>query len=299
MPRSGERLDPQAGFEFVKQNRAEFSVATMCRVLGLSTSRYYAWLDRPPSARAVANEGLLRRVREIHAFSRPSYGKPRMYAELREEGVLMKRKRVARLMKADGLIGITRRKKWRTTKRDRGARPAPDLVNRDLTADRPDERWVADITYVPTSSGFLSLAVAVAAWSRLVLGWSMEPHRKTGLVLSALHVAVTQRWPEGVILHSDQGTQYTSIVFGLRCKRAGVRPPMGSVGGVSENGLSLWELLRNPRVRAHRAGAVPEPGRGPSGRLRLDRGLVQPHRRHSTLGQMSPLNYEKHRAKAA
>ena len=282
----------------MRQNRAEFSVATMCRVLGLSTSGYYAWLDRPPSARAVANEGLLRRMREIHAFSRRSYGKPRMYAELREEGVLVNHKRVARLMRVDGLLGITRRKKWRTTKRDRNARPAPDLVNRDFTTDGPDELWVADITYVPTASGFLYLAVVVDAWSRRVVGWSMQTHLKTDLVLSALDMAVTQRRPEGVILHSDQGTQYTSIAFGLRCKKAGVRPSMGSVGDAYDNAMceSFFatlecELIEREcfRNQAEARMAV----------FDFIEGWYNPHRRHSALCQMSPLNYERKHARAA
>ncbi len=147
----------------MKRHQAEYPVRTMCRVLGLSTSGYYAWLERPPSARARANEALVSRMREIHGFSRESYGAPRMHAELRDEGRLVNRKRVARLMRLDGLVGVTRRKKWRTTKRDPGARAAPDLVNRDFTAQRADELWVADITYVPTASGFLYLAVVVDA----------------------------------------------------------------------------------------------------------------------------------------
>jgi len=198
----------------------------MCHVLGLSTSGYYAWRERPPSARSRANRALLERIQAIHAFSRRSYGKPRIYAELRDEGGLVNHKRVARLMRLAGLVGATRRRKWRTTRRDPHARPAPDLVQRDFTATGRDQLWVADITYIPTGSGFLYLAVVLDAWSRRIVGWSMESHLRTDLVLQALNMALGQRRPQTVVHHSDQGTQYTSIAFGLRCKQAAVRPSL-------------------------------------------------------------------------
>jgi putative transposase len=170
----------------------------MCRVLGLSPSGSYAWLTRPVSRREVAHARLVEEMRRVHPFSRQSYGRPRMYAELRDEGLLVNPKRVGRLMSRAGLVGITRRKKWRTTTRDREAQPAPDLVHRDFRAARPNELWVADITYVPTASGFLYLPVVVDAWSRRVVGWSMQTHLRTELVLKALDMVVHQRWPAGV-----------------------------------------------------------------------------------------------------
>ena len=137
MPRTGDRLRTPEAFELVRANQAEFDVTKMCRVLGVSPSGYYAWKDRPPSARAVENERLLKRMREIHTFSRETYGRPRMYAELRDDGWLVNRKRVARLMSLDGLQGATRRRKWRTTKRAKDARPAPDLVGRNSVSMAP------------------------------------------------------------------------------------------------------------------------------------------------------------------
>ena len=282
----------------MRANRATFSVARMCRVLGLSTSGYYAWLTRPPSARAAANEKLLRRMRQIHAFSRHTYGRPRMLAELRDEGFVVNHKRIARLMKLDGLVGATRRRKWRTTKRDKHARPAPDLVERDFSAPGPDRLWVSDITYIPTSSGFLYLAVTIDAWSRRVIGWSMQKHLRTELVLQALNMAIWQRQPEQVVHHSDQGTQYTSIAFGLRCKRAQIRPSMGSVGDAYDNALceSFFatlecELLEREefRNRAEAKMAV----------FDFIEGWYNPHRRHSALDHQSPLNYERRHSPAA
>ena len=282
----------------MRANQAEFRVRTMCRVLGVSPSGYYAWMRRPPSARTRANERLLARMREIHTFSRLSYGRPRMLAELRDEGWVVNHKRVRRLMRLDGLQGATRRKKWRTTKRSKDARPALDLVERNFSVDGPDQLWVADITYVPTWSGFLYLSVVIDAWSRRIVGWSMKTHLKTDLVLDALNMALQQRRPSEVIHHSDQGTQYTSIAFGLRCKEARVRPSMGSVGDAYDNAMAEsffatleTELLqqRSFRNQAEARMAV----------FDFIEAWYNPHRRHSSLGQMSPLNFEKKHRSAA
>jgi putative transposase len=282
----------------VRANQAVFAVRTLCRVLGVSPSGYYAWRDRPPSVREVENERLLARMREIHEFSRHTYGRPRLYAELRDEGWRVNHKRVGRLMALAGLQGASRRKKWRTTKRAKDARPAPDLVDRDFAVDRPDRLWVADITYVPTWSGFLYLAVVVDAFSRRVVGWSMETSLKTELVLQALNMALWQRRPESVIHHSDQGTQYTSIAFGLRCKQAGVRPSMGSVGDAYDNALceSFFatlecELLEKKRFRNQAEAKMAV--------FDFIEAWYNPHRRHSALGHLSPLNYERRCAAAA
>lgn len=282
----------------MKRHQAEFPVRAMCRVLGLSPSGYYAWLDRPTSAREVANARLVVEMRRIHAFSRRSYGRPRMYAELRDEGFLVNHTRVGRLMRQAGIVGVTRRRKWRTTKRDREARPAPDLVARDFSAEGPNRLWVADITYVPTASGFLYLAVVVDAWSRRVVGWSVQTHLKTELVLKALDMAVEQRRPHGVILHSDQGCQYTSIAFGLRCKHAGVRPSMGSVGDAYDNALceSFFATLECELIEQHHFRNQAEARMAV---FDFIEGWYNPHRRHSSLGQKSPLSFERDHAHAA
>jgi putative transposase len=282
----------------VKANQANYPVRLICRVLGLSASGYYAWADRAPSARQQSNEALIVTMRGIHAASRQSYGRPRMYAELRDEGHLVNHKRVGRLMKLDGLVGITRRKKWRTTRRDPGARPAPDLVQRNFVADRRDQLWVADITYVPAGAGFLYLAVVIDAWSRRVVGWPMETHLRSGLVLQALNMAISQRRPKDVIHHSDQGTQYTSIAFGLRCKHAGIRPSMGSVGDAYDNAMceSFFatlecELLDRSRFQNQAEARIAV--------FDFIEGWYNPRRRHSALGNKSPLNYEKAALEAA
>jgi putative transposase len=212
-------------------NQADFPIATMARVFGVSEAGYYAWRQRPPSAHAVADKMLLKRVRTIHASSRQTYGVPRVHAELRAGGDKHGRKRIARLMRAAGLVGASRRRTGvTTTRRDKDARPAPDLVERNFVASQPNQLWVADITFVATASGFLFLAVVLDAWSRKIVGWSMANHLRAELVLDALEMAIGLRRPGNVIHHSDQGSQYTSLAFGKRCSEADVRPSMGSVG---------------------------------------------------------------------
>src|ERR1700737_1726646 len=166
-----------------------------------------------------------------------TYGAPRVHAELRAEGQAVGRKRIARLMRAAEIVGVSHRRAVITTRRDRDARPAPDLVDRNFTADRPNQLWVADITYIPTAAGFLYLAVVLAAFSRRSVGWAMETHLRTELLLAGLEMAIGQRKPSNVIHHSDQGSQYTSLAFGGRCREAGVLPSMGSVGDTYDNAM--------------------------------------------------------------
>ncbi len=274
-------------------NQAAFPIAAMARVLGVSEAGYHAWRRRPPSARATADAALLRRIRTVQAVSRGTYGAPRVHAELRAEGQPVGRKRIARLMREAGLAGVSRRKGTRaTTRRDAGARPAPDLVERDFTATAPDQLWVADITYVPTWTGFLYLAVVLDAFSRRVVGWAMANHLRADLVLAALDMAVGRRRPDGVIHHSDQGSQYTSVAFGKRCAEAGVRPSMGSVGDAYDNAMAEsffatleCELLdrRGFRSQAEARMAV----------FSYIEGWYNPSRRHSALGYLSPVSYEE------
>ena len=222
----------------MRANQAVFRIATMSRVLGVSPSGYYAWRKRGRSAREASDEALSARVRAIHERSRGTYGAPRIHAELSAEGTPVSRKRVARVMRAAGLAGVSRRKGPRTTRRDPQGRPAPDLVERCFEAEAPDRLWVADITYVATDAGFMYLAIVLDVFSRRVVGWAMANHLRTELVLDALDMAVGQRRPDSVIHHSDQGCQYTSLAFGERCRRWGVASSMGSVGDCFDNAMA-------------------------------------------------------------
>ena len=279
-------------------NQAIFSIRAMCRVLEVSASGYYAWRRRMMSVRAREDEQLQQRIRTIHVLSRRTYGAPRIHAELKDEGTHVGRKRVARLMRAARLQGVSRRRSTVTTRRDRSARPAPDLVDRQFVADKANALWVADITYVPTWSGFLYLAVVLDVWSRKIVGWAMATHLRTSLVTSALDMAIAQRSPSNVIHHSDQGCQYTSIEFGKRCREAGVRPSMGSVGDCFDNAMceSFFatlecELIERFTFRTH--------GEARMAIIDFIEGFYNTRRRHSALGYSSPVQFERRQAVVA
>jgi putative transposase len=275
----------------VTAHQAFHGVAPVCRTLGVSPSGYYAWRKRPLSPRARADVELTAQIEAVHRESRGTYGAPRIHAELAAQGIHLGRKRVARLMRAGGLQGVSRRK-FRTTVRDETARPAPDLVERHFTAAGPDRLWVADITYVPTWAGFLYLAVVLDAWSRRVIGWAMDSHLRTELVLAALDMALAQRRPTEVIHHSDQGCQYTSLAFGRRCREAGVRPSMGSVGDAYDNAMceSFFatlecELLDRQRFRTQADARLAV--------FDFIEGWYNPRRRHSALDYLAPMIFER------
>jgi putative transposase len=273
-------------------NQAMFPIQTMCRTFGVSRGGYYAWLGRQPSARSRADADLTVRIKAIHRASRETYGAPRIHAELVDEGARIGRKRVERLMKAAGLAGVSRRKGTRTTFRDERVRPACDLVDRNFHAGRPNQLWVADITYVPTWAGFLYLAVVLDAFSRRIVGWAMGHDLRAQLVLDALNMALTQRRPVDVIHHSDQGSQYTSVAFGLRCKEAGVRPSMGSVGDAYDNAMceSFFATLECELLDRRRFKTQVEARMAV---FEFIEGWYNPQRRHSALDFLSPINYER------
>ena len=276
----------------MRANQAKYSVRRMCRLLGVSSSGYYAWAQRSSSSRTRADGELSGQIRAIHERSRGTYGAPRIHAELIATGTRVSRKRVARLMREAGLIGASRRPQVCTTVRNPKARPAPDLVERNFASEGRDRLWVADITYIPTAGGFLYLAVVVDAWSRRVVGWSMATHLRTELVVGALDMALEQRRPQGVIHHSDQGTQYTSIAFGQHCRQAGVRPSMGSVGDCFDNALceSFFATLECELLSSHRFKTQDEARRAVFDFLE---GWYNRHRRHSALGYLSPAEFER------
>jgi putative transposase len=280
-------------FTFVEAEKAHFPVTTLCRVLGVSRSGYYAWRMRPPSARACADQALSRQIRTVHERSRGTYGAPRIWADLRETGVVCSRKRVARLLRLSGLQGCHRRKGPPSPRRTPGATPAPDLVRRDFAAPAPDRLWVADITYVPTWAGFLYLAVVLDAHSRRIVGWAMADHLRSELVIDAVDMALWRRRPtQGVIHHSDQGSQYTSLAFGRRLREAGLVGSMGSRGDCFDNATaeSFFATLECELLARHRF-----PTRSAARLALFDyiEGFYNTHRRHSALGYLSPAAYER------
>jgi putative transposase len=280
----------------VKVNQATHSVGAMCRLLHISRSGFYAWLDRPMSERARSDLALTGNIEAIHRRSKGAYGSPTIHAELADDyGIRVGRKRVARLMRSAGLRGATPRRYVVTTQADPEARRAIDLVDRQFYTDGPDRLWVADITYVPTWSGFLYLAMVLDVYSRRVVGWAMETHLRTELILAALNMAITQRRPRAVIHHSDRGCQYTSYAFGKRCREAGVMPSMGSVGDAYDNAMaeSFFASLEREVLNRRRFKSQAE---AKMAIFEWIEGWYNPHRRHSSLGYRSPVNYERARA---
>jgi putative transposase len=245
------------------------------------------------SDRARADLALTAKIEAIHRRSRGVYGSPNIHAELADDyEIRVGRKRVARLMRAASLRGATLRRYVVTTQPDLQAPRAVDLVERQFYTDGPDRLWVADITYIPTWSGFLYLAMVLDVYSRRIVGWSMETHLRTELILAALNMAITQRRPSAVIHHSDRGCQYTSYAFGKRCREAGVMPSMGSVGDAYDNAMaeSLFASLERELLNRRRFKTQAE---AKMAVFEWIEGWYNPHRRHSSLGYRSPVNYER------
>jgi putative transposase len=197
-------------FQLIDQERAHHAVSRLCSVLNVTRQGYWAWKHRPPSGRRSEDERLKRRILPAWQGSDQTYGAPRLHAELRLGGGLrVGRKRVARLMRELEIEGVSRRRgRVRTTTPDKPAAAAPDLVKRDFSAERPDQTWVADITYVPTHEGWLFLAAVMDLYSRKIVGWSMREDLEAPLVVDAISMAITRRKPKpGLVHHSDRGSQ--------------------------------------------------------------------------------------------
>jgi putative transposase len=280
-------------FGFIAAKRAEHSVKTMCRVLGVSRSGYHAWAKRKPSARALEDERLTERIAEIHRENRKVYGSPRIHAELRmADGVRVARKRVERLMRQADITGMVARKRGRTTIRVPGVRVCEDLVDRAFLAAAPDRLWVADITYLRTWEGWLYLVAVQDVFSRRVVGWSMADHMRTELVTDALHMALAQRRPApGLIWHSDQGSQFVSLAFGQQARAAGIAQSMGSRGDCFDNAVaeSFFATLKKELIHGRSWPSKAE--------LRTEvfeyiEVFFNRRRRHSTLGFLSPEQFE-------
>ena len=280
-------------FGFIAKRKAEHSVKTLCRVLGVSRSGFHAWECRPPSDRALADAWLSERIRAIHAESRQTYGARRVHAALRHRGVRVGRKRVERLMRLAGLSGLVPKRYRRTTIRVPGVRVADDLVDRDFTPAGPNELWCADIKYVRSWQGWLYLAAVMDCYSRRIVGWSMRPDLEAELVVDALEMAIARRRPKpGLVHHSDQGSQYVSLRFGERCREIGIHRSMGSKGDCFDNAVaeSFFATLEKDLLR-RRSFATRQDAR--TAVFDYIETFYNPIRLHSTLGYLSPVEYEK------
>lgn len=280
-------------FRFVERERARYPVRILCSALGVSPSGYYAWRSRGPSPREITNAALAVEIRRFHARSRGTYGVPRIWADLAEAGVCVSRKRVARLMRAEHIAGVHRRRFVRTTIPDEHAAIAPDLVNRDFHPRGPDRLWVADITAIPTRQGFCYLAAVTDAWSRRVVGWSMASHMRAELVTAALDAAIVHRRPgEGLVHHSDHGSQYTSLAFGRRLRESGIAASMGSIGDCYDNALaeSFFATLETELIDRSDWATTSEAKAVVFEYIEVFYNRV---RRHSGIGYFSPADFEE------
>lgn len=279
-------------FRLVRDLAAEgVPAAVACRVLKVSESGYHAARSRPPSRRETADHALISTLREIHRDSRGTYGVRRVHAELRlGRHLTIGHGRVERLMRQAGLQGVHHRR-WRRSGGNRLPAPFQDHVQRKFVADRPDKLWVTDITQHRTGEGWVYCAAVIDVFSRRCVGWSIADHLRTELVIDAVDMARIRRRPEGTVLHSDRGTQFTSWLFGTRMREAGLMGSMGKVASAYDNALmeSFWgsmqiELLdrRAWSTRRELATAMFE----------WIEGFYNRRRRHSALGYLSPDEFE-------
>jgi putative transposase len=282
-------------YAFIEAEKANFPITFVCDRLGVSTSGFYEWrrAQANPCRRRREDAELVERIVEIHRMSRRAYGSPRIHDELvLGDGRRVGRKRIERLMRTNGIVGIHKRRRG-STRRDPDAQPSDDLVNRCFTVDGPDRLWVSDITEHPTGEGKVYIAAVLDAWSRRVIGWSIADHIRAELVVDALQMAIWRRRPpEGqTVCHSDHGSQYTSWAFGRRLRAAGLLGSMGSIGDAYDNALAesffstlQRELLDERRwdTRHQLALAVFE----------WIEAWYNPRRRHSSAGRMSPIDFE-------
>ena len=279
---------------FVEAEKAQHPVSLLCRMVGIARQTVYQARGRGPSDRVLDDERLVDQIRGAFAASRATYGAPRIHAELRAAGTRVGRKRVARLMRQAGLQGVSRRRGRRvTTTPDRAVPPAPDLVERQFVASGPNRLWVADITYIPTLERWLFLAVVMDVWSRKIVGWSMRDEITADLVVDAFGMAVTLRRPErGGIHHSDRGSQYTSRAFGRTLAESGLLASMGSRGDAFDNASAESCIATIKTELVHRRTFVSRD----QARLALFDYIecfYNPLRRHTSLGGISPNEYEK------
>jgi putative transposase len=278
----------------IAAEKGRHSVATLCRALRVSRSGFYAWQARGISARAASDLVLAAEVAAIHRESDGTYGVPRVHAELRAQGVRVSRRRVARLMREQGLEGVSRRRRRRSTTTSAARPAAPDLVERRFgQASGPNEVWFADITYVPTREGFLYVALVVDAFSRRIVGWSMRDGLEAALVVDALGMAALARRPlAGAIHHSDRGSQYASTVFGRTLRESGLLQSMGRTGSALDNAACESAIASFKTELVHRR-SFGSRNHAREEVFRWIEGWYNARRRHSSLGYLSPVDYEE------
>jgi len=281
-------------FQFMADHQAEFAVSQMCRALNVSPSGYYAWRQRPPSAREMANQTLCKDIETVYHDNQGLYGSPRIHAELKAHGKGCSKNRVARLMRLRHLRAKQARRFKVTTKRDKRHPVAPNLLKRDFVADRPNQKWLGDITYIPTQEGWLYLATILDLYARRIVGWAMSERIDGELTLAALQMALQQRQPlPGLIHHSDQGSQYTDSAYQTRLKDRGFQVSMNGVGTWYDNAPmeSFFGTLKSELIYLC---AYHTRNEARTSVFSYIEAFYNRRRRHSALDYLSPEVYEQH-----
>jgi len=280
-------------FRFFQSEGAKHPIALMCRVLQVSRSGFHAWVRRAPSEWARYDAWLCEQMKAIHAESRQTYGARRVHRALRHRGIRVSRKRVERLMRQAGFSGLVPKRFRRTTIRVPGVRVADDLVERSFVPAAANQLWCADVKYVRSWQGFLYLAAVMDCYSRRIVGWSMRTDLGAELVVDALEMAVARRRPApGLVHHSDQGSQYVSLRFGERCREIGIHRSMGSKGDCFDNAVaeSFFATLEKDLLRRR---SFPTHQEARTAVFDYIETFYNPIRLHSTLGYLSPIEYER------
>jgi transposase InsO family protein len=278
-------------FQFIDNHQNEFPVGRMCKVLKVSRSGYYAWRTRPVSAREMANQKLYELIKAVYDAYDGVYGSPRIYQELKDR-VPCSENRVARLMRLHKLQAKQSKRFRSTTKRNRKHRTAPNILKRDFGAQRPNQKWLTDITYIPTQEGWLYLAAVLDLYARRIVGWSMSDQMTSALTISALQMAIRQRRPQLSLLHhSDQGSQYTDGQYQALLKKHGIQVSMNGAGTWYDNAPmeSFFGTLKSERVYHYLYRTRNE---ARSDLFFYIEGFYNRRRRHSALGYLSPEAYE-------
>ena len=280
-------------FRFIADHRDGFPVTRLCQMLKVSPSGYYAWRQRPVSEREMANQALVNRIKTVYNDSGQTYGSPRVYRELKAAGVACSENRVARLMRLRNLRPKQVRRYKSTTKRNKAHPVVPNVLNRDFTTDRPDHKWLSDITYIPTGDGWLYLAAILDLYARRIVGWAMSDRMTSDLTLTALKQALQRRQPaRGLLLHSDQGSQYTDQTYQAVLKAHRIQASMNGVGSWYDNAPmeSFFGTLKSELVH-HRHYRTHEEAR-PDLFFYIE-AFYNRRRRHSSLDYLSPEAYER------
>lgn len=278
-------------YTVIHEHRDQHSVRMMCRALAVSRSGYYAWRDRPKSSRAQRHFGLTEKIRYFHRSSRETYGSPRLRKDLLESGERVGENTVALLMQRAGIVPKTVRK-FRVTTDSRKTVPAPNRLDQQFTAARPNQRWVSDITFIPTREGWLYLAVIIDLYSRAVIGWAMHKRMKTALVTDALKMALMRRKVRSpLLLHSDQGSQYAAADYRAILAANGIQCSMSRKGNCWDNAVaeSFFHTLKTELVQHEDYRNRTE---AKASIFEYVEVFYNRQRRHSHVGQVAPLTFE-------